>query len=188
MKRFLIPLTLFIVFGATLNIGCEQNNQTENKVSTKASENTLLQDLSNMEFKDINNKTVSLKNYKGYPVVLIFFSTECPACTMEVKFLGELYRKENGNLKIIALNIDIPRSQVDILKSYKNELNIDYPIVPVSKKVERAWAILNVYTKNDFIPQMFIFDKEGNLRYYATGFTTKIAEKLEKTIDKLKEE
>ena len=188
MKRFLVPLTLFLIFAMSLNLGCKQESQTENKLSSQISKNALLQDLSSLEFKDIDNKTHSLKKYKGYPVVLIFFSTECPSCLLEAKYLGELYRKEKGSFKVIALNIDIPRSHANILRSYKKELNIDYPIVPISRNVERAWAILNVYTKNDFIPQMFIFDKNGNLRYYATGFTEKVAKKLEETIDKLKKE
>ena len=181
MKKFLVPLTLFIIFGMGLNLGCKQNNH-----NSQISKNALLQDLSNIKFRDIDNRTISLKNYKGYPTILIFFSTECPSCLMEIKFLGDLYRKEKDSLKIIALNIDIPRSHANILKSYKKELKLDYPIIPVSKNVEKAWSILNVYTKNDFIPQIFIFDKNGNLRYYATGFTTKIAEKLKKAIDKLK--
>jgi len=188
MKKFLVPLTFFVIFTASLNLGCEQKNQTGSNPSFQISKSDSLQKLSNMEFKDIDNKTHSLKNYKGYPIILIFFSTECPSCLVEAKYLGELYKKEKGNLKIIALNIDIPRSHANILKSFKKELNIDYPIVPVSENVEKAWKILNVYTKNEFIPQMFIFDKNGNLRYYVTGFTDKVAKKLEETIDKLKKE
>ena len=187
MRKLIIPMLVFTLFGS-FSIGCLNKNETSNSASTKLSENKNLQKLSKIEFKDLNNKTISLKKYKGYPVIVIFFSTECPACVKESQFLAKLYKENNGKVKVIALNLDIPREQAFILKEFKKELNIDYPIVPASSDVGKAWDILNVYTQSDFIPQMFIFDKEGNLRYYNVGFSDKVSQKLNEAINKLKEE
>jgi peroxiredoxin len=187
MKKLLTPFLIFTLFGS-FSVGCFNKNETSSSASTKLNENKNLQKLSEIKFKDLDNKTISLKNYRGYPVIVIFFSTECPACVRESQYLAKLYKENNEKVKVIALNLDIPREQAFILKEFKKELNIDYPIIPASPNVGKAWDILNVYTQSDFIPQMFIFDKEGNLRYYNVGFSDRVSQKLNEAINKLKKE
>src|SRR5215813_4119856 len=61
----------------------------------------------NFTFKDINNKKVSLTDFKGKVIILDFWATWCVPCKAEIPGFIDLQRKygERG-LQIIGLSVD----------------------------------------------------------------------------------
>lgn len=62
----------------------------------------------NFTFKDINNKSVSLKEFKGKYVYIDVWATWCKPCKVEHKFLEELEKAftNNKELQIISISTD----------------------------------------------------------------------------------
>ena len=68
----------------------------------------------NITFRDINNKSVNLKNFKNKLIILNFWATWCAPCVEEMPSLDLLQsHKKLNNLKIFPINI----GQEDLLKS-----------------------------------------------------------------------
>jgi len=68
----------------------------------------------NITFRDINNKNVSLENFKNKLIILNFWATWCAPCVEEMPSLDFLQsHKKLNNLKIFPINI----GQEDLLKS-----------------------------------------------------------------------
>ena len=68
----------------------------------------------NITFRDINNKSVNLKNFKNKLIILNFWATWCAPCVEEMPSLDFLQsHKKLNNLKIFPINI----GQEDLLKS-----------------------------------------------------------------------
>ena len=68
----------------------------------------------NITFRDINNKSVNLKNFKNKLIILNFWATWCAPCVEEMPSLDLLLsHKKLNNLKIFPINI----GQEDLLKS-----------------------------------------------------------------------
>ena len=59
-----------------------------------------------LTFLDIDNKEISLKNYKGNLILLNFWATWCAPCKEEMPSLNNLQKKRGlDNLKIFPINI-----------------------------------------------------------------------------------
>ena len=106
-------------------------------------------------FKDINQKDVSLADFKGKLIILNFWATWCAPCKEEMPSLDDLQSNTKfDNLKIFPINI----GQEDISKSefFFKELNIknldiylDAPITLAKKFSLRG------------VPTTILFNKEG---------------------------
>ena len=76
-------------------------------------------------FKNVNNKNVNLRDFKGKLVILNFWATWCAPCKEEMPSLDALQSNNSfNNLKIFPINI----GQEDALKSknFFKELNIQH--------------------------------------------------------------
>ena len=118
----------------------------------------LIEELKNYKeviFKDENQKTLNLEDYKGNLVILNFWATWCAPCREEIPSLDVL-QSDNRlyNLKIFPINI----GQEDLLKS-KNffkklnikNLNIYFdPSISLAKKFKLRG-----------VPTSIIFNKKG---------------------------
>jgi len=106
-------------------------------------------------FKDKNQKTVDLVNYKGKLLVLNFWATWCAPCREEMPSLDSLQADNRlNNLKIFPINI----GQDDLLKSeiFFKELDIQNLDIYFDSKTTLAkkFALRGV-------PTTILFNKEG---------------------------
>ena len=62
--------------------------------------------LQDIEFKDVNNNTLNLENYKNKLIIINFWATWCAPCRKEMPSLDKLQiNKEFKTLKIIPINV-----------------------------------------------------------------------------------
>jgi len=106
-------------------------------------------------FKDKNQKTVDLVNYKGKLIALNFWATWCAPCREEMPSLDSLQADNRlNNLKIFPINI----GQDDLLKSeiFFKELDIQNLDIYFDSKTTLAkkFALRGV-------PTTILFNKEG---------------------------
>ncbi|MDB4081322.1 TlpA family protein disulfide reductase [Candidatus Pelagibacter sp.] len=109
----------------------------------------------NIIFKDINQKSVDLKDYKGKLVLLNFWATWCAPCKEEMPSLDNLQSNNNlTNLKIFPINI----GQENILKSelFFKDLNIKNLDIYMDAQITLAkkFALRGV-------PTTILFNKQG---------------------------
>ena len=106
-------------------------------------------------FKDINQKSVNLDDFKGKLILLNFWATWCAPCREEMPSLDNLQSDDRlNNLKIFPINI----GQEDLSKSkiFFEELNIQNleiyfdPTVVLAKKFSLRG-----------VPTSILFNKEG---------------------------
>jgi thiol-disulfide isomerase/thioredoxin len=108
-------------------------------------------------FKDINNKNISLKDFKGKYVYIDIWATWCKPCKVEHVFLKELeeHFANNEALQIISISID---REYDTWEKYVS-----------SKSMEGLQ--LHSGSKSDFVkfydigalPRFILLDKEGKV-------------------------
>lgn len=126
---------------------------------------------------DLDNRPVSLSQYKGRVVFLDFWASWCPPCKEELPELNSfLKRYGNGDVVGIAVNIDKNRSNAtDFLSSMPAlPLNLIVLLDPDSR-------VISSY-KARAMPTSYIIDREGVVRHAHFGYTAKDPEKWEKEI------
>lgn len=185
MKRF---VALALACSLLSFTGCGEKKETTSHTVSKKENGYRAYDFS---FVDINGNKHKLSDFKGKVVIVQFFGTYCPPCREEIPVLEGLYKKYGGRLVVIGLAVDdvgdTPENQRQFvekaLKPFVSRMGMTYYVAPAPQKAweEYAYKIIGL----DSIPQTYIIDKQGFLRYYETGFTPSYASLFDEAVRKL---
>ena len=114
-------------------------------------------------FTTITGKQIALQKFRGKPVIVTFWATDCPGCIKEIPLLIELYRQyhEQG-LEIIAVAMfyDPPSHVVGMAKAK----NLPYDVA-LDLSADHARVFGNV----NLTPTTFLIDPEGMIAERTIG-------------------
>ncbi|RLB09625.1 MAG: hypothetical protein DRG27_04225 [Deltaproteobacteria bacterium] len=117
---------------------------------------------------DLNNKPVSLREYRGKFVLLDFWATWCYACRMAIPELIKLQRKyKDKGFCVLSISLDSPYyvSNEELI-NFKKTLGINYTILRANMKVVEDYF----RDEKPAIPTMFLIDRDGRIREKIVGF------------------
>ncbi len=137
---------IVIIFTTIYFLGCS-SYQEEKLESTFAPDFTL---------NTIEGDEIHLKDYPGEMLVhLVFWSTRCPKCLVEMDRLKKLWDTMGTRpYKILAINVGLSESQKRI-KEIQKQYQIPFKIVlDKNAKVTKDFGVIS-------IPYHIIIDKEG---------------------------
>jgi peroxiredoxin len=108
---------------------------------------------------------VTLSELEGTPVVLNFWATWCGPCASELSFFENVARQSGGEIKVIAINIGQPVSEVErFFGEYEPTM-----IVALDGNTE----VYTNYSQEDnpqgYIPVTFFVDSEGIVKDIKIG-------------------
>lgn len=122
-----------------------------------------------LEFKgpDATGKTISLSDYKGKVVLVVFSTIWCGPCKAEAPQLEALYQKYKAQGFVILQGVfqnegATPPSAAD-LKRWSDTYKLTFPII------DPGYTTANAY-KIAAIPTNLIVDKAGIIRYREEGY------------------
>lgn len=81
-----------------------------------------------VEFKDLDGKTVKLSDYKGKWIVVNYWATWCPPCRVEMPELS-LFHDQHKDKDAIVLGVNYETNNVSKTKEFMDEFLINFPIV-----------------------------------------------------------
>jgi peroxiredoxin len=103
--------------------------------------------------KDLDGKFASLNDFKGKPVLLIFWASWCPSCCEEIPVLEKYFSRRQDQVAILLLAIDGEKEKK--IRRYVQKEKITLPVLLDAKeKVARTFGV-------NFIPVVFLIDREG---------------------------
>lgn len=123
-----------------------------------------LADTPDVTIKTITNKTISLKQLHGKPVLISFWASNCPSCLKEIAHFKSLYTAYHAKpgLEIIAIAMyyDRPNYVVNTVKDYQ----IPYAIaLDLDQQLAKAFGDVNL------TPTTFLINPEGKIAFQTTG-------------------
>tara|TARA_B100001121_G_scaffold247701_1_gene223074 strand:+ start:258 stop:785 length:528 start_codon:yes stop_codon:yes gene_type:complete len=150
MKFLIFKFFLVIIYLLSTVISFSNNLDIKNLVIYEK-----VKKLENINFKDINNKTVYLNDFKGKLVIINFWATWCAPCREEMPSLDKLQRLENiQNLKILPINVG--QEKVEKSENFFKDLNIKNLNLYFDNSIElaKAFALRG-------LPTSIIINKKG---------------------------
>jgi peroxiredoxin len=120
----------------------------------------------NIELKDLDGKTFNtskvLKKHKE-PVVLVFWLTTCLPCRFEIEAYQKKYAewKKNEKFRMVVVSYDFPERYEEYVKRAKAE-KWEWETF---HDVKKAFGSVLEGELNG-LPQVFIFDKNGEIAYH----------------------
>jgi peroxiredoxin len=141
-----------IAFTLLALIGCSTAKVPE--VGDKAPDFTL---------ESIDGKSVSLSDFRGKTVLIVFTSVNCKECEKQMPYLIGAYQQANGEL--IVLEIYHMIYDARIIQDYVTKKQFTaFPVLPDPNN-----KIANSYGATRFPPTNFIVDAAGIIKYKKVG-------------------
>ncbi len=106
--------------------------------------------------RGIDGQEYRLETFQGQPVVINFFSVNCPHCQTELKVLEKLYReyKDKALLTVLAINMGDSEGAV---KRFAQRLGLSLPVLLDSEvTVARQYNVL-------YVPTVFFINPRGEV-------------------------
>jgi len=122
---------------------------------------------------DLNDKKVSVSDYKGKWVIVNYWATWCPPCAAEIPELNAFHKKYHTT-DAVVLGVNIEIEDLEYVKEFVKDFKIIYPILKAKDSVSSPYGHLQA------LPTTFIIDTKGKLRKTIVGAVT--FERLENII------
>lgn len=110
-----------------------------------------------------NGGKVSLADFRGKNVALVFWASWCGPCRLELPVLREFYKKARpmrDDFEVLAISLD---EYADAAEGAAGSMKLPFPVLLKGEKVSYAYGVGS-------IPQLLIVDKSGKITYGQVGF------------------
>ena len=132
----------------------------------------------NFQLQNLDGQSISLSDFKGKPVLINFWATQCGPCVYEMPYLQEIYDEWSGKgLMLLAINVGEGSSTV---KEFMQNYNLSLPVL-----LDADGAVFRRYNVM-FFPTTFFIDKDGIVQEKIIGAfpnKTEIEKRLSKIIE-----
>ena len=153
MKRVLLPLPFVAILTAILwfGFGKDPSNVPSPLVGKPAP---------NFVLKSTSGKTVSLKSFRGKPVVVNFFANYCDTCKAEEPYLVQAYNHWKGRVTFLGVIYEDPASEAAAFTKANGGTWPD--LIDPGSNVALNYGITG-------LPSTFFIDKRGIIRGYTVN-------------------
>jgi len=138
-------------------------------------------DAPNFTLEDLSGTQVSLQEYRGKVVLLVFWATWCRACREAMPTLKDLWSEfEYEDFVILAVSVD--RASVGKVNAYCETKGLSFPVLLDSnKEVGKLYSV-------SALPTTYIINKHGKIRGKIIGARNWSSEASKKAVNSLIEE
>jgi peroxiredoxin len=113
------------------------------------------------QLPNLEGESISLRDFRGRPVLINFWATWCYYCIVEMPFLQEVY-DEWSNKGLVVLAIDMGES-LSRVKKFIEDYHFSFPVL-----LDVREEVANKYNIRP-IPTTFFIDKDGVIREIKIG-------------------
>jgi peroxiredoxin len=113
--------------------------------------------IDDLAFIDIDGQAHQIAEYRGKPVLVVFWATDCPGCVQEMPELVELY-KEYAPAGLGMISIAMPHDTPEHIQAMRAEKDLPYTIT-----WDRDAAISSVFGNVRVTPTHFLLGSDGKI-------------------------
>ncbi len=103
---------------------------------------------------DMEGDLFTLREKEGQPLVLCFFTVQCPHCINEVPHLNDVYQeyKDSHGLLVVGVAAGEPQAEVE---NFIDTYSVEYPVL-----LDSQGKVANLYGVR-YVPHLFFIDRRG---------------------------
>ena len=109
--------------------------------------------------KDLADKSVALKDFRGKIVLLDFWATWCPPCLKSIPELVDVQKRyKDKGVVVLGVSVDNPiQASNQYLSAFKKKYGVNYTVLRADQPMMQKYF----GTLNFPIPVLFVIDKNG---------------------------
>jgi thiol-disulfide isomerase/thioredoxin len=130
--------------------------------------------------RDLNNRPVSLTEYKGKVIVMSFWATWCGPCKEEMPHLEKMYKAyQDQGLVVLSISADDARAMSQV-KGYIRSKGYTFPVW-----LDPTSTAVGLYNPGKTLPYTVVIDRNFQIAHQHTGYTPGDEVELEARVKKL---
>ena len=107
---------------------------------------------------DVDNRPITLAQYKGKPLIVNFWARWCPPCRAEIPELVRFRKANKGKLEILGIALE---NEAEPLKAFARSNAIDYPLFVAG---DQGLPLLRALgNKAGGLPYTLFIDRQGRV-------------------------
>jgi len=176
MKRIALLLAVLTLLMIMVPACPSAWNQTSTTTSTGTEGSHVGNLAPNFQLQDINYGAVSLRDYRGSPIMLNFWATWCGPCRHEMPFIQQVHEDwQDRGLIIITVNLGEDQFKVS---DFMRNNGLTFPaLLDIQKSVAGQYDVTA-------IPTTFFIDKDGVIQERRVGSYSSV-EDIENSLTKI---
>lgn len=135
----------------------EKEEATETTAPEEKKPDDALGEALDFTLPDLEGNEITLSDYRGKNVFLIFWATWCPYCKTQMPFVEELQQEGREDLVILAVSTD---KGDYVVEKWQKDTGYTFPIL---LDHDNALKAIRYKYKVMTIPGNFLIDKEGQI-------------------------
>jgi peroxiredoxin len=166
IKRIFLICIVTATFLLAVNCSAEETTTGTGNITTEPTADQLPapgRTAPDFSLAGLDGEIVSLKDYRGSPVLLNFWATWCGPCRFEMPFIQEIYLDPDwqaAGVEIIAVNLGESSSEVE---EFLSDNGLTFPVL-----LDSSTEVANRYNIRA-IPTTLFIDKDGIIKRIDTG-------------------
>ena len=116
--------------------------------------------------RNIDNKKITLSDYRDKITLVSFWATWCAPCIYEIPDFVQLQNEYSDQVQILAINVDHEDISSKEWQEFKQKHRINYEILISNGKISKKFG--NIYA----VPTSFMIDKTGEIVKKLEGYTS----------------
>lgn len=121
-------------------------------------------------------KNIDLKDYAGRPVLIMFFTENCPYCRKAAPFIEKMYQKySQSGLGVIGILVE---DSSEGAKRFASDFNLSFPIAYNGSQIAKNYHVQGV-------PFIFLLDRNHNVYDTWIGYDPSYDADIDVTIEKV---
>ncbi|MCP4260630.1 MAG: DUF4432 family protein [Planctomycetes bacterium] len=121
----------------------------------------------NFTVTDLAGKKHQLSDYRGKKVLIVFWTTWCAPCRLEIPHLIELRKTfDEDELAILAIS----NEHIDIVNKVLAKVKINYTVLLEKDDMPEPFGVMRIFSTTG-IPSAFYIGPEGKIKLATSGLT-----------------
>lgn len=110
-----------------------------------------------LSFKDMDGQSHSLADYKGKPILVIFWATDCPGCIAEMPELITLHN-DYASQGLTMIGVAMPHDSIEHIQTMRANKKLPYTIT-----WDKDGTISQAFGNVRVTPTHFLINPEGEI-------------------------
>jgi len=170
MKKILIIAGI-----ALFSISCSKKDDSQSQQNQTVSNYKKTDFYFKLPSKD--GGEIDLSSYTGKPVLVMFFTENCPYCQKAAPFIDKIYSTYHSKgLEVIGISV---KSSIESSIEFQKLTGVKFPLAYNGRNVAKTYGISGV-------PFIYLLDKSHNLKRvwagYGEEYDSDIIDVIEKTL------
>ncbi len=152
-----------------------QKSEAQNKQTSQLQDTTYTKTDFYFKLPLYTGSEIDLKDLKGKPVLVMFFTENCPFCQKAAPFMEAIHKKYSPKLEVVGISI---KPNIESAKEFASEFNLKFKVAYDGREVARRYGISGV-------PFIYLLNKDHTLNRVWAGYDESYANDIDKAVSKI---